>query len=58
MGLIKIKVFGAATIGDQARINRDPNGGKIAGGFCRIRHHFARRIVKTLLHITVFRDMA
>ena len=30
----------------------------IAGGFCRMRHYFAQRIVKTLLHITVFRDMA
>ena len=30
----------------------------IAGGFCRMRRYFAQRIVKTLLHITVFRDMA
>ena len=30
----------------------------IAGGFSRMQHYFAQRIVKTLLHITVFRDMA
>ena len=30
----------------------------IVGGFYHIRYYFAQRIVKTLLRITVFRDMA
>ena len=55
--LIKIKVSKAATIADQPRINRDPNG--VNRGECpRMQHYFAQRIVETLLHITVFRDMA
>jgi len=59
--LIKIKVSGAATIADQPRINRESTAiptVSIVGGFCRMRHYFAQRIVKTLLHITVFIDMA
>ena len=45
----------------QSPINRESTAiptVSIAGGFCRIRHYCVQRIVKTLLHITVFRDMA
>ena len=58
--LIKIKVSGAATIADQSRINRHPNGVNLG----RVLPHSTSfcanncRNIATLLHITVFRDMA